>query len=207
MRLLTLAYPAASEFLSAYDASAGTLTARTKTEAKAGDELLVEVAFPRLLNRPILRTKVTAVRNGELVLAIDAGDTPTRDFLVKNARGEVKPEDGTHREHKRIPTWLPVEYAHEGAPQKSVVEDLSAGGCFVRCPRPPNVAAPVTLTLFAPGDARPLLLSGVVAWVRDGDDAGFGVEFDAPESPDGKRLRQLLRKAIGSGEVELGEDS
>lgn len=202
MRLLTLAYPAASDFLAAYDAASGSLVAQTKTEATIGEQLLVEIAFPRLPNRPLLRASVLGSVDGGLRLKLDEADASTRDFLVKMAKGELKVEETTHREHKRFPTALPVRFLFDSVVHTSMVEDLSAGGCFVRAARPPVVGSKVTLDITAPED-EPLHLTGLVAWVRGGDDAGFGVEFDAPESADGKRLRIVLRKALGTGDVPL----
>lgn len=202
MRLLTLAYPDASDFLSAYDDASKTLLARTKTEATVGEELVVEIAFPKLPNRPLVRARVREVVDGGLRLVLDETDASTRDFLLKAARGE--PLDGAvHRVHKRFPTALPVSYLLDGVSARSQVEDLSSGGCFVRADLPPGVGAKVTLDIVAPDEDEPLHLTGQVAWVRDGAEPGFGVEFDAPDTPDGRRLRTLLRRAIGTGDVDL----
>jgi uncharacterized protein (TIGR02266 family) len=202
MRLLTLAYPAASDFLAAYDETSRTLVATTKTESEIGENLLVEISFPHLPNRPLLRATCCGLVTNGLRLELDEADNATREFLVKIARGE--PADNTvHREHKRFPTTLPVEYAIGNARVKSHVEDLSAGGCFVRSDKPPVVGVSVTLDITPPAETPPMRLSGLVAWVRDGKEPGFGIEFDAPESVDGRRLRTMLRRALGTGEVDL----
>jgi len=203
MRLLTLAYPAAGEFLTAYDEATQTLLAATKTEAIQGEPLLVEVAFPGLPNRPLLRTTVKEILDGALRLSIDDEDAATRDFLIRIARGEVRSAETTHREHKRFPSALPVSWTDGGARHTSVVEDLSAGGCFVRAARRPIVGHQVSLDITAPDDTTPIRLTGMVAWIRDGGNPGFGVEFDVGESADGRRLRQLLRRALGTGDVDL----
>jgi uncharacterized protein (TIGR02266 family) len=202
MRLLTLAYPAASDFLSAYDDASRTLLAQTKTEATSGEQLLVEIAFPKLPNRPLLRATCRGTFAGGLRLELDAGDADTSEFLVKVAKGTMT-DHAKHREHKRFPSALPVQYAMDGVRKSSQVEDLSAGGCFVRADRPPPVGAMIALDIQSPEENQPMHLTGQVAWVRDGRDPGFGVEFDAPETPDGKRLRMLLRKAVGSGDIDL----
>jgi len=203
MRLLTLAYPAASEFLSAYDDASRTLFASTKMEAEVGEQLLVEIAFPGLPNRPLLRATVRVCTEAGLRVEFDDDDRETREFLVRAARGEVRAADTTHREHKRFPSALPVSWTDGGARHTSVVDDLSAGGCFVRAARRPQVGHQVSLDITAPDDVTPLRLSGLVAWIRDGRDPGFGVEFETAESADSRRLRLLLRKAIGTGDVDL----
>jgi uncharacterized protein (TIGR02266 family) len=203
MRLVTLAYPSASDFLAAFEEASGTLLAHTKTEAHFGEKLLVEVAFPRLPNRPLLRAVVREVVEGALRLHIDEADASTLEFLLKVARGELRVENTVHREHKRFPSSLPVEYRRDNHSTRSVLEDLGAGGCFVRAEKAPPLGAQISLDITAP-DEPPLHLTGQVAWVREGDSAGFGVEFDNPESPDCRRLRALLRRALGGGYVDLG---
>lgn len=201
MRLLTLAYPAASDFLAAYDDASRTLVAHTKTEAEIGENLLVEIAFPALPNRPLLRASCCGLVTGGLRLELDDADAATREFLVKIAKGEQL--DTSHREHKRFPTTLPVEYVHQGAKVTSHVEDLSAGGCFVCADHPPTIGTAVSLEITPPDDSGPMQLKGLVAWVREGKEPGFGVEFEAADSADGRRLRIMLRRAMGSGEVDL----
>ena len=90
MRLLTLAYPSASAFLTAFDEKGGTLLAVTKTEATLDEQLLVEIAFPKLPNRPLLRARCVEVVDGGLKLRIDDDDASTRELLVRFAKGEVR---------------------------------------------------------------------------------------------------------------------
>ncbi len=204
MRLLTLAYPSAAAFLAAYDEAIGTLLAMTKTEVARDELILVEVAFPRLPNRPLVRARCTEVVEGGLRLRFEDDDVSTCEFLLKFARGEVRFEDTTHREHKRVPSALAVEYRIDGKAAKSGhVDDLSAGGCFVRDDHPPDVGLAITVNLSMVDEPSPIELTGHVAWVRSGKGPGFGIEFDNPESAGGKRLRQVLRRAIGTGDVDL----
>jgi len=203
MRLLTLAFPSQGDFLAAHDEKSGTLLAHTKTEATKGEALLVEIAFPRLPNRPLVRAHCSEIVDGGLRLRVDDADASTLDFLLKIARGDVSVESTVHREHKRFPSALSVEYTLDaGAAMISQVEDLSIGGCFVRAHRPPAVGALVTLDITVL-DETPVHVTGHVAWVRAGDNPGFGVEFDAAESPGAKKLRTILRRALGTGEVDL----
>jgi uncharacterized protein (TIGR02266 family) len=202
MRLVTLAYPAASDFLNAYDETSRTLVAHTKTEAEIGENLIIEVSFPHLPNRPLLRATCCGIVNGGLRLELDDADSATREFLVKIAKGGA--DDGAiHREHKRFPTTLPVEFAIGALKTRSHVEDLSAGGCFVRAEHPPHVGQSVSLEITPPDETPPMKLTGLVAWVRAGKESGFGVEFDPSESADARRLRTMLRRAIGTGEADL----
>ena len=79
---------------------------------------------------------------------------------------------------------------------------MSAGGAFVRAEDPPAVAAEVELTITAPG-GDPLSATGTVAWLRQGKDPGFGVEFHDMAGETGRKLRALLRHASESAQVSL----
>ncbi|KAB2906889.1 MAG: PilZ domain-containing protein, partial [Kofleriaceae bacterium] len=82
------------------------------------------------------------------------------------------------------------------------LEDVSAGGAFVRADAPPAVATEVELTITAP-DGEALAATGTVAWLRQGKDPGFGVEFHDMAGETGRKLRALLRHASESAEVAL----
>ncbi len=67
-----------------------------------------------------------------------------------------------------------------------VVENISVGGAFVRCPSPLKVGTRVSLELHRPGAATPIPVSGVVASIVTPQQAtahkvsaGMGVAFDA----------------------------
>jgi Tfp pilus assembly protein PilZ len=203
MRLVTLAFPSSAAFLSAYDDDV--LTVKTRTDAALGEQLLVELSFPGLPNRALVRGVVDGLLIDEegLRVRLSDEDASTRDFMLGIARGNLKV--GTHRDHKRFPAALDVQYvADGGAEQTAVIDDLGAGGTFVLTPTPPSAGAKVALTIKAP-DGRVILATGLVAWVKTGPaaGAGFGVDFDPIEGEDGRRLRALLRRASESAEVDL----
>jgi len=80
------------------------------------------------------------------------------------------------------------------------VENISAGGVFVKTPTPVQLGLPVMVDLVKPGLKRSLRLSGRVVSVisavdapRLGRAAGMAVQFD-PLPPDTEqRMHQLLR--------------
>jgi hypothetical protein len=208
MRLVTLAYATADEFLDSYDdRDGGTISVRTRTDGAIGEKLLVEISFPGLPNRALLRAVVTSLTfEHGLRFVIDEADASTRDFMLAIARGENLVV-GAHRDHTRFPTTLRARGSRAGAgvgehEETTVVEDLSAGGAFVQAAHPPEVGAAVELTIQVPvGPA--LDTSGHVAWVRHGKSPGFGIDFDALVGDSGRRLRALLRRASATAEVEL----
>ncbi len=208
MRLVTLAFPSAAAFLTSYDD--GVVTVATRTDAVLGEAILVEISFPGLPNRALMRATVDGLLIDEegLRVKISQEDATTCDFMLRIARGELKMS--AHREHKRFPASLAVRYTADGGKDehKGVVDDLGAGGTFVLTQTPPPVGTKVALTIEVPG-SKDVHASGIVAWVKTGPgaNAGFGVDFDPLEGDDGRRLRALLRKASETAEVELDKKS
>ena len=206
MRLVTLAYATADELLADYhERDGGTISVRTRTDGTIGEKLLVEIAFPGLPNRALVRAMVTSIAfDTGLRFVIDEADATTRDFMLAIARGE-NVVVAAHRDHARFPTTLRARWSVTGGGQgddTTIVEDLSAGGAFVQTAHPPEVGAEVDLAIAVP--TGPMLeTSGHVAWVRHGKAPGFGIDFDALVGDSGRRLRALLRHASETAEVEL----
>jgi hypothetical protein len=204
MRLITVAFPSAAAFLAAYDENS--IFARTRTDGGPGEVVLVEISFPGLPNRPLVRATVSDRRREEdgLCLTFSDDDSSTRDFLVGLARGELRVESTVQRDHKRFPAALPVEYrvADSAEVRYSLLDDLGAGGCFVRAVSTPPVGARVVVCIRTP-DGDELRLDGVVAWVRSQPVHGFGVDFERTPGDAQRRLRMLLRQAQETGEIDL----
>lgn len=204
MRLVTLAFESKAEFLASYHpADGGTLSTRTRTDGAIGENVLIEISFPGLPNRALVRAQVMGIAfEHGLRFAFDPADATTRDFLLAVARGEVTVEP-VHRDHARFPSTLHATWARPGeAAQATMVEDLSAGGAFVRASAPPPVATEVALSITAPDGDR-LEVTGTVAWLRQGKDPGFGVEFGDLAAETGRKLRAMLRHASESAQVVL----
>jgi Tfp pilus assembly protein PilZ len=205
MRLVTLAYSSADEFLASYDdTDGGTISVKTRTDGTLGEHLLVEISLPGLPNRALVRAAVTSITfEHGLRFVIDPADVTTRDFLLAIARG-TNVVVAAHRDHLRFPSTLPARWsvAGEDGADSTIVEDLSAGGAFVLAANPPAIGSPVLLTIEVAGGPA-LETSGHVAWVRHGKAPGFGVDFDALVGDSGRRLRTLLRRASETAEVAL----
>lgn len=207
MRLVTLAYATADEFLGSYhDSDGGTVSVQTRTDGTIGEQLLVEISFPGLPNRALVRATVTSITfEHGLRFVIDPADATTRDFLLAIARGD-NIVVGAYRDHLRFPSSLRAHWSLTDGSARGddtmIVEDLSAGGAFVQAAHPPAVGASVHLTIEVPGGPA-LETSGHVAWVRHGKAPGFGVDFDALVGDSGRRLRALLRRASETAEVAL----
>src|SRR5262245_66584968 len=113
MRLLTCAFASPAEFLNCYsvESSEGVLYCRTRSELAVGEDIVVEVSFPGLPNRSLMRGSVAATKRGRgLWIRLHAGDAHSRDFLVRLARGERAPADQLERSYRRIPGALHVTF-------------------------------------------------------------------------------------------------
>lgn len=204
MRLVTLAYASKEEFLAAYHpADGGTLSTRTRTDGAIGEDVLIEISFPGLPNRALVRAQVMGIAfEHGLRFAFDPADATTRDFLLQVARGEVTVEP-IHRDHARFPAALHAAWSiGAGLAHATMVEDVSAGGAFVRADDPPPVGTVVELTITAPGGDS-LIATASVAWLRHGKNPGFGVEFGELAGETGRKLRAMLRHASETAQVSL----
>lgn len=218
MRLLTCAFASATEFLDCYsvEAAEGVLYCRTRSQLDVGEELLIEVSFPGLPNRTVLRGSVSALRRGRGAwVRLNAGDAHSRDFLLRLARGELQSGEQVERGHRRIPIALPVTCHIDEVDDPptdrllGLTHDVGGGGTWVQSAAAPAVGTRVSIVLGPMSSAGEVLrLDGRVAWIRRDPRAnGFGVRFDPKQSRDAPRLRAMLRRASESGWVGFGARS
>lgn len=213
MRFVTCAFGSAEDFLASYsrDYPEGALYCRTRSELELEEDVLVEVDFPGLANRTLVRGWVAAVERRRAVwVRLNAADAHRRDFLVGLARGEIAPGEQVSRGHRRIPAALPVtcridEVDDPGERVYGHTRDVGGGGVFVHSVAPPATGTRVALVLGPTPRGESFALDGRVAWIRRDPRAhGFGVRFDPRGDHDGPRLRALLRRSWERGRLELG---
>lgn len=208
MRLLTLTFRSADSFLRHYSEhnETGALFYRTKSEVEPGEEVLLEISFPRLPNRSLVRGVVLGPKEDGIWLAFHGNDASTRDFLLGVARDEIEITDRSARAHDRFPADVPVSYkAREdgGEMRHARAIDLAAASAYVRTQEPPEPGAPLEL-VFGPlgDDADTFTVYGEVTSTRHEEDPGFAVHFD-PQAGDAPSLRRRLRQASETGRVSL----
>ncbi len=213
MRLLTVAFVSSEEFLSHYRdrEDLGALFVRTRTELEGDQRVLMEISFPGLPNRALVRGSVAKVTPGKGAwVQFNEADRSTLKFLLELARGQVQVTPTVNRSFERFPAELPVdctiEVQHgERADERLVTRtvDLGAGGVFVRSLTPPAIGTKVKISIgpVADGEFDAVTLEGHVAWVRNGDAKGFGVRFQDKSQPDARTLRTMLRRASESGKI------
>jgi Tfp pilus assembly protein PilZ len=206
MRILKARYRGAADFLAAYQVSlaGGGLYFPTREHVTVGEPVVVEVRFPELGDRLLLRGTVTwrrgaRVREGTpagVGVEFDAAEAIKRDFLLGVARGEA----ATHvvqRNHRRLPISLPVRWhiKDERDERAAVISDIGPGGAFLVTTQPCATGTQVILELLPPGGAAPLSIEARVAWSRHEPGAeGFGVEFRCRDTGGLRRLKEMVRR-------------
>jgi uncharacterized protein (TIGR02266 family) len=205
MRILKARYRSGKEFLAAYQSSFpnGGLFFPTREHVKVGEPVMVEVRFPELGDRLLLRCYVAwrrsaHVREGTSAgvgVEIDVLERMKRDFLLKVARGETRRP--VSRNHRRLPVVLPARWkVIDGREQHvAVISDISAGGAFVKTATPCAPGTQIVVELVPPGGAAPLGIEARVVWSRvDPGDEGIGVEFRCRDTGGLRRLKEMVRR-------------
>jgi uncharacterized protein (TIGR02266 family) len=200
MRILSAWFQSRDDFLKNYNEQmgGGSFYYATVAELQVDEQVLLEVRFPELPNRMLIRGRVTTVdlKHSGVWIEFAPEDQETQEFIVGVARGEITIHSTVPRKYQRYPLEMPVDWkAHDSEDVFiSSTADLSAGGAFVRTLAPPPVGTPVVVVL-APTKGAVLTISGRVTWARhDAGAEGMGVRFEEPSSETGRALREALRK-------------
>ena len=214
MKILFARFDSAEDFLKHYDPVLewGGIVVPTKAALPPSTAVVVEVAFPGLPNRVLVRGLVVDrdEDRGGLIVKLANSELQKRDFLVSAARGDVGL--AWRRRHRRFPLRLKAGFraADKDAPAaEAQTEDLSGSGIFLRTPEVLSVRTPVVV-IIDPGDGKgPIEVPGRVAWVRrDPPTSGFGVSFENLSGESMRRLRRVMRDLKGSGRMlEVTETS
>jgi Tfp pilus assembly protein PilZ len=215
MKILFARFESAEDFLRHYDPVLewGGIVVPTRAALPPSTPVVVEVAFPGLPNRVLVRGLVVDrdEERGGLTVKLANSELQKRNFLVAAARGDVGL--AWRRRHRRFPLRLKAGFRHAapdaGGPSEAQTEDLSGSGIFLRTPQVLSVRTPVVV-IIDPADGKgPIEVPGRVAWVRRAPPtSGFGVCFDSLSGEPMKRLRRVMRDLKGSGRIlEIQETS
>ena len=210
MRILAMKCSTGQEYLSVLDPTSHALFYRTKTSLEAQEVVLVEVSFPELPHRELLRARVARpdIAGSGYWLEVLSDDDRARQHVEKFARGEIALQEAAPRRHARFPVEVPVDWRETRSDERFVsrIEDLGAGGAFVRTHSPPPPGAEVALVIWNGEDS--MAIPGEVAWVREsGGQEGMGIRFLRATAGDARRLREMLRRMEERGRVDLGGDA
>lgn len=210
MKILFARYGSPADFLTHYDPtfSWGGLVLPTRAAPSFEEPIVVEVSYPRLPNRVLLRARaIDRDDRGDeprLLVKFLPSELHKRDYLLAVARGDVTPK--WERRHRRFPIRVPVRFGLPDAPTRSdaMTEDVSSCGLFLRTPMLLPLDTDVAVEV-QPGGAEAVTLRGQVAWVRNrAPSSGFGVRLDAHSRREARSLRRLIRSLKASGQIDEG---
>lgn len=207
MRVLRARYRTGEEFLRHYQPafSTGGLFFPTRSVLPVGEPVVVEVRFPQLANKTMIRGQVAWCRSGQhrtklragLGIEFQSSEGRRRDFLLAVARGQER--QVVVRRHRRLPVTLRAEWRRlqERKIHPGTVEDIGPGGAFVRTEAELEGVAPgvdLLLGVTLPGALQPVELAARVAWVVREGQTGFGVEFRCRDAGGQRRLKEVVRR-------------
>ena len=164
--------------------------------------MLVEVLFPALLERQILRATVAWRRAGRLRpeklraglgVVFDDSEATKRDFILTVAGGAPST---VRRRHDRFPVDLLVDWYRPGQADRhpATARDIGAGGAFLELEDGLTVGDLLVVEVVPPGGARPLPVEGRVVWQRRSPAVGVGVQFRCRDTGGIHRLKELVRR-------------
>ena len=181
----------------------------TARALKPREAVILEVFFPALPNRVLLRGTVSGYEEGTdegvVHLTINPEDEGALDFLCEQATsGPPDRKKPTIRKHERVPMGIPVDWQVEGSGDViiSATDDVAMGGLQIRTLSPPPVGTELTLKIaLDPATREMVSVPGKVAWVKQDEEfQGMGVEFTPTESDEKGPLKELLDKILSANE-------
>jgi len=186
----------------------------TRKKYELGSSVVVDVRFPDLRSRVLVRGVVAWRRAGKRRTKLRAGigveflnaDRKKTEFLVGVAHGEIV--DLIQRRHRRLPVVISVDWRAKSDRNWhiSAVEDIAEGGAFVRTTEFLPVGTSVILEIVAPGGQNKIAIEAMVAWTRHTPgEEGMGVEFRRRDIGGTRLLREVVRR-IERVELVLEDD-
>lgn len=205
MRILKARFRSRGEFLDSYqeDLPHGGIFCPTTQALEDDEEVVVEVHFPGLPNKMMLRGAVVwwrsalprlRVRAGALV-AFPEEEAGKTSFIVATADGQKT--RAVKRRHPRIPLQVPVHWRPGDSPQlrESKLLDISVGGALLLTDETLAVDQEIILELVIPGGATSLSIAARVT--HDGP-GGVGVRFLYRDGGGSQRLREVVRRLVSA---------
>jgi uncharacterized protein (TIGR02266 family) len=212
MKIIRARYRSGADMMAHYLSSAeGGIFFPTRDGPAPGTPVIVEMSFPELVDRVLVRGVVAWRRPGRRIVGeaqpggrlragvgieFLAGEQPARDFLLAAARGDVA-ATVVQRNHRRLPISMSVDWRvkEERSQHTSTIGDIGAGGAFIRTRDVQPEGTPVVLDVVPPGSEAALSIEGRVAWVRATPGGeGLGVAFRCRDTGGLRRLKELVRR-------------
>jgi len=207
MLILKTRFRNKSEFLEAYneDLPNGGLFCPTTRALQEDDPVVVELHFPGLPNKMMMRGQVVWWRSALPRLRVRAGAMVTfleeerekRDFILKLAEGGNS--EAIKRRHPRIPVEMDVRWRTSESPsfKQGRLRDISIGGALLVTEDQLSPEDEVVIELTTPGGASPIPIAGKVTYNTE---MGVGVRFQYRDGGGSQRLREVVRRLLSDEE-------
>lgn len=214
MKLHYLRFKSGSEFLSCYEEmnGKGGLVFPSRAAVKDGETFVLEIKFPALPNRVLIKAEVSKCHGGQESSGEScSANRPTivetrflgtekskKDFLLAMAKNDERftRNRPAKRRYRRFPVNMDANWQVKGVEllHRGSIEDLSGGGVFIRTEWTPPEGTDLNLTLYPDDEQGPLRLVGRVAWTKQGSrTGGMGIRFKKNNHRDMVRIRRLIR--------------
>jgi Tfp pilus assembly protein PilZ len=207
MQILKARFRNTRDFLEAYneDLPSGGLFCPTTRALDENEPVVVEIHFPGLPNKIMLRGKVLwwrgalprlRVRAGAMV-AFEEPEQEKKDFVLEIASGQRA--SGIKRRHARIPISMKIQWRHADASAlyESELHEISIGGALLVTEETLQMGDELILQFITPGGAIPISITGKVTFQSP---AGSGIRFIYRDGGGSQRLREVVRRLINIDE-------
>jgi len=203
MRILKTHFRNKNDFLRAYneDLECGGVFCPTTRALDENEPVVVELNFPGLPNKTMLRGKVVwwrpalprlRIRAGAMVAFLEA-DQEKKEFILKIAGGDES--DATKRRHTRVPVEVRIKWraADSHVLHESDLKDISIGGALLLTDESLQVGDDIVLEFTTPGGATPISIACKVTYRGP---SATGVRFIYRDGGGSQRLREVVRRLI-----------
>jgi len=203
MRVLKARYRDKQGFLEAYDEQleTGGVFCPTTQSLEEREEVVVEVHFPEMPNKMMLRGTVVSwrpalprlgVRAGAVV-AFSSEEADKVGFILEVAAGQRK--DATKRKHTRLPIERPVRWRRANSVdfEQAALREISIGGAQLVTTDMLEMDEDVVIELVMPGGASPISIATKVTYKTP---AGYGLRFMYRDGGGSRRLREMVRRLV-----------
>ncbi len=201
MRKIRCNYPSSEAFLESRQESGG-LQVFTTDGFEPGEEILLELSFPELPGRMMVRAigrewhaarPRLRVRAGGAVVCTGS-EASKLEFLDRVARGDVKLT--ARRRHVRLPVLVEVRWRRpdDRSFVTAALSEISEGGALLLTSEKLDGGEEVIVEILPPGSARPIEILAQVRNTHNPD--GVGLEFLARDMGGVHRLREVIRRLV-----------
>jgi len=205
MNILRAKYPDSQAFLRSFQSNfpGGGLFVPTRKQHELGSSVVVDVRFPQLRSRVLVRGVIAWRRSGKRRTKLRGGigvefllaEGRKVEFLQGVAHGEIV--DLTLRRHRRLPVEIRVDWREKSDRNWHIssVEDIGEGGVFIRTTSFLPVGTSVILEIVAPGGESKIALEAAVNWTRHSPgEEGMGLEFRCRDIGGTRLIKELVRR-------------